>query len=229
MTSFRVLACLAMIGSLPFCLTAQAANEYDFDTTQRPLQTIPPNGATHTIASPVTYTDQNLQLLAPLRILANGELRLVRSQLKVQGNILMETGSRLTVIDSSLLLPNQFSGQYEIRNEGGLLHTERATIGTAYLGTSINQVRLLHLRGTWLARQTVLQGLITLISDGRLGWSGDPRLKGGSVFGDGVYEGDYADAIHLSGVGDAELANGTMNIAFYFDAGTGVTPSSSTM
>ncbi len=197
---------------------AQATNEFDFEPTTLAINTITPNGATHQITTSVTYTGQHLELNAPLTVRAGGELRLVRSVLKVRGNILLEERGRITVIDSALLLPNTFHQQYVWRIEGGLLHTERSTVGGGYVGSSLSQTRLLHLRGTWLARQTVVQGMVTLLSDGRNGWFGNPAWKGGSVFAMGLYEGDRADAIHMSGMGDASLINGTMNVGLYYDA-----------
>ena len=160
---------------LVLCATtrAQAPNEFDFDTTQLAVTTIPPNAATHTIAASVTYTGQNLELRASLTVRAGAELRLVRSVLKVFGQIVMEEGSRVTVIDSSLLLPCQFQRHYELVNEGGLLHTERAVIGSTYAGGTLYQTGMLHQRGTWLARHTTMQGLFTLLGDGRGGWAGD--------------------------------------------------------
>jgi len=214
---------------LPCSVVAQAPNEFDFDTTQLAVTTIPPNGATHAITTAVTYTGQNLVLNAPLVVRANAELRLVRSVLTVHGSILMEDGSRVTVIDSSVLLPNQYQHQYEMRNEGGLLHTERAVIGSGYQGNALHHTRLLHLRGTWVARQTVVQGMGAVLANGRVGWFGDPRHKGGSVFADGLYEGDRADAVHMSGVGDAVLANGTMNVGLYYDAGASTQPVAATI
>lgn len=208
---------------------AQAPGELDFEPAQLPVVTIPPNGAVHTISTPVTYTGQNLVLNAPLVIAAGGELRLVRSTLKVTGSVfvpagnsnravMVQEGGRLTLLDSDLLLPNTFQNQFEFRMEGGLLHTERASIGSAYVGNNLAQTRLLHLRGTWLARHTVVQGLVTIVSDGRTGWFGNPAWKGGSVVAKGMFEGDRADAIHLSGMGDATLVDGTMNVGLYYDA-----------
>jgi hypothetical protein len=212
-------------------LAAQVANEFDFDLSQRPATAIAPNGASHTITSLVTYANQNLTLQAPLVIANGAELRLVGSVLKVFGSILLQDGGRITVIDSSLLLPNTFQGQYEIRQEGGLLYCERAVIGSTRPGgpAGLCQTRYLHLRGTFLARHTALDALVTVLSDGRNGWFGDPRFKGGSVFGDGVYEGEQTDAIHLTGMGDVSLARGTMNIAYYFDAAASAGPSSTTV
>lgn len=208
---------------------AQAANEFDFDPTQLALTTIPPSGATHHISTAVTYTGQNLVLNAPLVVHAGAELRLERSVLKVRGNILLEDGGRITVLDSSLLLPCQFQEQYQLRMDGGLLHTERAVVGATYDGPTLYFTALRLLRGTWLARQTVVQGLVTTLSDGRQGWFGNPALKGGSVFADGLYEGDRADFVHMAGMGDALLANGTMNVALYYDAGSSTQPVAATI
>ncbi|MFY9343243.1 MAG: hypothetical protein WAT39_12175 [Planctomycetota bacterium] len=198
---------------------AQAANEFDFDTTQLPVTVITPNGNPHQITTQVTYTGQNLQLNVPVTVKNNGELRLLRSQLRVFGNIVMEEGGRITVIDSDLLMPCAFQRQFEIRTEGGLLHTERARIGSGYLGGSLFLTRILHLRGTWLARNTIIQSTSLILADGRTGWFGNTAQKGGSLFGIGVYEGDRADFIHMSGMGDVQLANGTMNVSFYYEAG----------
>jgi hypothetical protein len=212
-------------------LAAQVANEFDFDKSQWPATAIAPNGASHTITSLVTYTNQNLTLQAPLVVASGAELRLVGSVLKVFGNVLLQDGGRITVIDSSLLLPNAFQRQYEIRQEGGLLHCERAVIG----GTRPNaqatlfQTRYLHLRGTFLARDTALEAVVTVLANGRTGWFNDPRFKGGSVFGVGVYEGENTDAIHLSGMGDVSLARGTMNLGYYFDASGSAGPASTTI
>lgn len=199
---------------------AQTANEHDFDPTWQPLTTIAPNGSTHVISGLATYTDQNLELNAPLTIAAGGELRLVRCCMRVRGDVLLQDGARLTVVDGSFLLPNQQQQQNELRMEGGLLHTERATIGSDYVGANLAQTRLLHLRGTWLARHTVVQALVTILANGRTGWFGNPLHKGGNIVASGMFEGDRADAVHLCGMGDVTLTDGTMNVAFYYDAGT---------
>ncbi len=216
---------------LALCATAhaQAPNEFDFDATQLAVTTIPPNAATHTIATSITYTGQNLELHAPLTVRAGAELRLERSILKVFGQIVMEEGSRVTVIDSSLLIPCQFQRQYELVNEGGLLHTERAVIGSTYNGATLYQTGMLNHRGTWLARDTVMQSLFTLCGDGRVGWAGNPRFRGGSVFADGLHEGEGADAVHAGGVGDISLANGSANVGFHYDAGSSGPPVFATM
>jgi hypothetical protein len=224
-------------GALPAAVTpwllavaaaAQAPGELDFDPGQLSVVTIAPNGATHVIASPVSYVGQNLLLDAPLTIAAGGELRLERCSLRVRGDVLLQDGARLTVIDSDFLLPNGYQQEHELRIEGGLLHTERATFGSGYVGGNLAQTRLLHLRGTWLARHTVVQGLVTILSDGRGGWFGDPRWKGGSVFARGLFEGDRADAIQMSGMGDGVFVDGTMNVGLYYDAGVAV-PASATI
>jgi hypothetical protein len=201
-------------------VSGQAPNEFDFDPAWQSLTTITPNGSTHVITGLTTYTGQNLELNAPLTIAPGGELRLVRCCLRVRGDVLLQDGARLTVIDGSFLLPNPQQQQNEIRMEGGLLHTERATIGSDYIGANLAQTRLLHLRGTWLARHTVVQALVTILANGRAGWFGNALHKGGNIVGSGVFEGDRADAIHLCGMGDVTLADGTMNVAFYYDAGT---------
>ena len=208
---------------------AQVPNEFDFDRASLPFTTIPPNGSPHTITGLVTYTNQNLQLNAPLTVRSGAELRLNRSILKVFGTIVMEEGSRVTVTDSSLFLPCLYSRQFELINEGGVLHTERAVLGSTHVGTSLSQTFLMLHRGTWLARQTVAQALITLIGDGRQGWLGNPLHKGGAVFADGLYEGQLADAIHAGGMGDVTLANGTMNVGFYFDAAGSPQPSTAVL
>jgi hypothetical protein len=226
----RLLRGLAAALALLATATAQAANEFDFEPAQLPLVTIPPNGPQHQVLTAVTYTGQHLELNAPLVVRTGAELRLVRSRLQVRGNVLLEDGARLTVIDSDFLLPNDYQLQYELRNEGALVHTERARIGSSAGSQGfLFQTRFLHLRGTWLARQTVVQALVTIISDGRTGWFGDPRWKGGSVMADGLYEGDRADAIHASGMGDVLLANGTMNVGFYYDAGSHTGPATATI
>lgn len=222
-------AVFAAIAAVAGNAMAQAANEFDFDPTQLPLATIPPSGATHHIATAVTYTGQNLVLNAPLVVHAGAELRLERSVLRVRGNILLEDGGRITVIDSSLLLPCQFQEQYQLRMDGGLLHTERAVVGATYDGPTLFFTALRLLRGTWLARQTVVQGLVVTLSDGRQGWFGNPALKGGSLFADGLYEGDRADFVHMAGMGDAVLENGTMNVALYYDAGSSTQPVAATI
>lgn len=215
---FAVLTTLVGVLWLPGSLVAQAPNEFDFDANQLAVTTIPPNGAPHAVSTLVTYTNQNLVLNAPLTVHAGAELRLVGSILKVFGDIVMQEGSRITVIDSSLFLPCQYARQYELRNEGGLLHTERAVIGSTRVGNVLTTTFIMNQRGAWLARQTVAQALVSLHGDGRQGWLGNPLWKGGSVFADGLYEGEATDAIHAGGMGDVILANGTMNVGFYFDA-----------
>jgi len=210
-------------------LLAQAPNEFDFDTTQLAVTTIPPNGATHTITTQVTYTDQNLVLNAPLTVRAGAELRLVRSVLKVFGKIVMDEGSHITVIDSSLFLPCQFTSQYELHNEGGLLHTERAVLGSTRVGGVLAHTALVNNRGAWLARHTIAQALICIIGNLRTGHLGNPLFKGGSVSADGLFEGDLADAVHASGMGDVSLANGTMNVGLYYDAGSSTQPAAATL
>lgn len=220
---------LLVVVAVASTVRAQVANEFDFDGTQLPVVTIPPNGSTHTITSPVTYLGQNLALNTSLLVGSGGELVLVRSQLRINGNVTLERGGRITVVDSSLLLGQSFQQQFNFRNQGGLLHTERALFGAAYDTGVLHHTTLFHLRGTWLARDTIVQGLVTIISDGRLGWWGDPALKGGSIFADGLYEGEHCDAIHMSGMGDAVLANGTMNVGLYYDAGSSTQPVTSTI
>jgi hypothetical protein len=210
-------------------LRAQAPNEFDFDTTQLVVTPIPPNGPTHVITTPVTYTGQNLTLHAPLTVRAGGELRLVRSVLRVFGDVLLEEGGRITVLDSSLLLPLQFQHQFDYRNEGGLLHTERAVIGTTRNGGGLYLTQFLNLRGTWLARQTVMQSMGVILADGRSGWGGNPAWKGGSVFAEGLYEGEGADAVHMTGMGDVVLVDGTANVGFYFDAAASGQPGAATV
>lgn len=210
-------------------VAAQAPNEFDYEPASAVAVPITPNGATHVITGQVVYTGQHRTLNAPLEIAAGGELRLVRTALRVFGSVTLREGGRLTVIDSSLLLPCAFQRQYEFRTEGGLLHTERAVFGSGYVGSNLAITRLLHLRGTWLARETVLQGLVTILADGRNGWFGDPRYKGGSVVARGLYEGDRADAVHLSGMGDVTLVDGTMNVGFYYDAAASATANATTV
>jgi hypothetical protein len=210
-------------------VSAQAPNEFDYDPASAAAVAIAPNGATHVVTGQVTYSGQHLTLNAPLEIAAGAELRLVRSALRVFGSVTLREGGRLSVIDSSLLLPCSFQRQYEFRTEGGLLHTERAVIGSGYVGSNLSITRLLHLRGTWLARETVLQGLVTILADGRNGWFGDARYKGGSVVARGLYEGDRADAIHMSGMGDVTLVDGTMNVGFYYDAAAAAATSTTTV
>ncbi len=224
-----LLICVAM-ASLPLATAvAQAANEFDFEPAWLPVTTIAPNGPTHVVSVPTTYVGQNLELNAPLTIAPGAELRLVRCCLRVRGDVLLQDGARLSVIDGSFLLPNAQQQEHEIRMEGGLLLTERATIGSDYIGANLAQTRLLHLRGTWVARHTVVQALVTILADGRNGWFGNQAHKGGSVVASGMFEGDRADAVHLSGMGDVTLADGTMNVAFYYDAGAPTAPAAATI
>ncbi len=104
------------------------------------------------ISSPVTYTGQNLHLNAHVVVQNGGELVLHRVQLRVRGDITIQRGGRITVIDSTLQIASDFTGQFTLWNEGGLLHTERAVLGGTYENGSVHQVRFMHLRGTWLAR-----------------------------------------------------------------------------
>jgi hypothetical protein len=208
--------------------SAQAPNEFDFDTTQLPVTTVAAGSGTVFISSPVTYTAQNLQLNANLVVQNGGELVLQRSHLRVRGDVTIQRGGRITVVDSELLLPCDFTGQFTLWNEGGLLHTERAVLGGAYSNV-IHAARFMHLRGTWLARHTTLQLMGVVIANGANGWYGNPAHRGGSIFADGLFEGDYADAIHMCGVGDAELTNGTMNVGFYYDASAAGQPSAATI
>lgn len=210
--------------ALAGALAAQAPNEFDFDTTQLPVLT-----AAADITASTTYTGENRALTGTLTVRAGAELRLVRSVLTVTGNILMEPGSKVTVIDSSLLLATTGTTRYELRNEGGLLHTERAVLGSAVTSGGLFQSLFLHLRGTWLARQTVVQSLVTTVADGRNGWFGNPLHKGGTVVADGLYEGDRTDAIHMSGMGDGVFANGTMNIGLYLDCAGSAGPGAATI
>jgi hypothetical protein len=203
--------------------SAQVANEFDFDTTQLTVTTLPPGSGTLFVSSPITYTGQNLRLVANLVVQDGGELVLDRSQLVVRGDITIRRGGRISVLDSSLLISSDFTGQFTLWNEGGLLHTERAVLGGAP-SASIHGVRFLHLRGTWLARHTSMQLMGVVIANGPQGWFGNPAHRGGSIFADGLYEGDYADAIHMCGVGDAVLANGTMNVGLYLDAAAAGVP-----
>ncbi len=224
----RLLSSLAAALAAP--AVAQVANEFDFDPRQLPPTTISPNGPVHVISTNTTWAGQNLVLNVPLTIAANAELRVERATLMVHGDVTLHDGGRLTVVDASLLLPNQFQRQHEFRIEGGVVHTERATIGSTHvLGNVLHATRLHLLRGTWLARETVVQALVTILSYGRTGWEGNPLHKGGSVFADGLYEGDRADALHMSGLGDASLANGTMNVALYYDAGVATQPVAATL
>jgi hypothetical protein len=213
---FRAAAAAAMVAAPGL---AQVVNEFDFDVGTLPVVTIPPNGAVHVIATDTVCTGQNLVLNAALEIRPGAELRLVNSRLTVHGGVTVRDGGRLTVIDSSLLLPNQWQMQREFRIEGGVVHTERATIGSTWTSGYLQQTRFLHLRGAWVARETVVQALVPILSYGRGGWDGNPDHKGGSLFADGMYQGDRADGIHASGLGDVTLANGAMNVAFYYDAG----------
>lgn len=213
---------------LACAVPAQVTNELDFDTTQLPVATVPPNGSTHTISASTTFVGQHLELHAPLLVPSGVELRLERSILKVFGDIRIEDGGRLSVIDSDLLMPCQYQLQYRLWVVGGLLHTERAVIGGGRVGSQLYWTTILLLRGTWLARQTVLQATGVTLSSGRTGFGGNPLWKGGSLFADGLWEGDSSDAIQMSGVGDATLANGTMNVALYYDAGANPAPASVT-
>lgn len=222
--SSRFRAGLCWGAALAGGLAAQAPNEFDFDTTQLPVL-----AAASDITASTTYTGENRALTGSLTVRAGAELRLVRSVLTVTGNILMEPGSKVTVIDSSLLLATTGTTRYELRNEGGLLHTERAVIGSAVTSGGLFQSLFLHLRGTWLARQTVVQAVVTSIAHGRDGWFGNPLHKGGSVVADGLYEGDRTDAIQMSGMGDGVFANGTMNIGLHFDAAASSGPAAATI
>jgi hypothetical protein len=216
-----------VIAAMP--TAAQVVNEFDFDTTQLPVTTIPAGSGTWTITSPVTYSAQSLQLTGNIVVAAGGELLLERSHLVVRGDITLRRGGRITVLDSSLLIASDFTGQFNLTMEGGLLHTERAVLGGAYANGTIHLVRFLHLRGTWLARQTTVQASGALLANGAQGWYGNPDHRGGSIFADGLYEGDYADAIHMSGVGDVVLANGTMNVGLYYEANSAGQPSAATI
>lgn len=198
---------------------AQAPNEFDFDTTKLAVTDITPSvGATLTITAPTLYTGQNLRLNAHLIVQSGGELVLDRSRLSVHGDIRLLPGGRITVLDSTIEIDSDNSSQFTLWNEGGLLHTERAVLGGTYDTNSVHQIVFMHLRGTWLARQTTMQAVGVVIADGPTGWYGNPNHRGGSIFADGLYLGDYADAIHMVGLGDAVLANGTMNVGLYYDA-----------
>lgn len=226
----RTLCSVIVLGAAP--LAGQAPNEFDFDPGTGASSTLPPNGAVHTITGRVVLSGQHLLLSAPLLVASGAELRLDHCTLEVAGTVTMQEGCRVTVVDSALLLRGgaQPPGQpaYEFRMEGGVLQTERALIGSGYVNGNLAQVRLLSLRGTWLARQTVTQALITILADGRTGWYGNPLYRGGSVLADGLYEGDRTDAIHMSGMGDATLANGAMNVGLYFDAAGSAVASAAT-
>ena len=156
---------------------AQAVNEFDFDTAQLPITQPWPLGQPFTISTEVAFVGQNLEHNATLTILAGAELRLVNSELRVLGNIVMQEGSRLTLIDSSLFLPSQPGVPiFELQNEGGFLYTERSVIGGARNSTgAFNQTRFRHHRGTWLARQTVSQAFIRLTGAGAGGDNGVQR------------------------------------------------------
>jgi hypothetical protein len=212
-------------------LRSQVQNEFDFDPVRLPQTVVNlPSGATqHVVQGLVTITDTNRRYVGPMVVRSGAELRIARSSVELLGDLTLEDGSVLRVIDADFLLPNPSQREHEIVNEGALIHTERARFGSGYVGTALNQTRLLHLRGTWLARDTVVQGLITIVSNGRNGWFGDPRYKGGSTFAVGMYEGDRADALHLAGMGDADLANGTMNVGLYYEAGGHTAPQSATI
>lgn len=213
-------------------LRTQAPGEFDFDATQLPLVGIIANNqpavGSHTITGQVVYTGQNLELNAALQIASGAELRLVDSVLVVRGNVTIGDRARLVLIGSTLSLPCVSQGQFQLRNEG-YLHTERSQIGSGYVGSTLVQTTLLHLRGTWLARDTVVQGLVTLLANGRSGHLGNPYYRGGSVFAKGLYEGDRADAVHMIGMGDGEFIDGTMNIGLYFDASGSAGPASLTI
>lgn len=209
--------------------TAQVANEFDHDTTQLPLTTLPPGTGTVQITTPLTFTGQNLQLDAHVVVQNGGELVLDRSHLRVRGDITIRPGGRITVLDSTLEIDSDFTGQHTLWNEGGLLHTERAVLGGTYDSSSVHQIRFMHLRGTWLARQTTLQAMGVVIANGPTGWYGNPAHRGGSIFADGLFAGDFADAIHMCGLGDAVLGHGTMNVGFYYDAAAAGQPSAATI
>tara|TARA_R110002072_G_scaffold243682_4_gene402844 strand:- start:17381 stop:19801 length:2421 start_codon:yes stop_codon:yes gene_type:complete len=226
------LSLLATAASLSSSLIGQAPNEFDFDTHEYGVTQISPNGpngTTHEIIGFVSYADARLELPADLIVRTGGELVLSNCELIVDGAVLLEDGSRLTVLDSSFLIHNDFQHQHEMTNHGGLLHTERSLFGSQGNNGLIPQCRFRHLRGTWVARHTVLQGLITQLSEGRHGWGGDPSLPGGTLWADGLYSGNRADAIHVGGLGDALLANGTMNVAFYYDAEGATQPIAATI
>lgn len=235
-SSVRGVACLLAACALPLtAATAQVANEFDFDVKQLPLSRPWNPSATvavaHTLAASTTFTNQNCEHRGNLTVPAGVELRLVNAELRVLGNIVMQEGSRITLLDSSLFLPTQQGvPMFELQNEGGLLHTERSVIGGARNSSgSFNQSRFRHHRGTWLARHTVAQAFICLLGNGSVGYQGNLRFRGGSVFADGLYEGDLADAVHAMGMGDVSLANGTMNVGFYVDANQATAPGSLTV
>jgi hypothetical protein len=167
--SARILVAFSVV-TVADAAAAQAPNEFDFDTTQLPLTTIPPGSGTLQIASRVAYTAQNLQLVANVVVQNGGEFVLDRSHLRLRGNLTIQRGGRVTVLDSSLLVASDYSGQFGLIIEGGLLHTERAVIGSAYVNNTIHHMRFLHLRGTWLARQTTIQATGALLANGPQGW-----------------------------------------------------------
>lgn len=229
----RSTASCFVVAALGAALTGQAPGELDFAPAMLPLvdvtSVLSQGSAPVVLTTPLTLVGQNLELHVPLTIAAGGDLQLVRSSLRVYGEVKVLPGGRLSVVDSELTLPNQFQNQFELRVEGGLLHSERATIGSGYLGGLLQQTRLLLLRGTWLARHTVVQGLVTTIGEGRAGWQGNPQWRGGTLVAKGLFEGDRADAMHFASLGDGELVDGTMNVGLYVDVGAATAPSTSVL
>jgi hypothetical protein len=143
---------------------------------------------------------------------AGGELRVRNAHVVVVGDVVLGIHGELHVTDSTFRLQNRWQSEHNYTWREGKLVTERAVIGGTPYATATFWLN----NGLWIARQTTIEhsGGI-LLGWSRHGYLGDPTQRGGTLIADGLFQGNVADALHMSGWGDATVSNSDFAIGLY--------------
>ncbi len=158
-----------------------------------------------------------------LIVRAGGTLILEDVFLQMRGDIILEEGGLIRIVDSEISLQCSRPLEFNVNWKGGHLSTLRTLIGG---DTLLRQTTTFNLDwGLWTARDTVVENSAGILIGAYAGRQGDLRRRGGRLVADGLFGGRGGDFISMSGFGEAVLKNSAFGIVMrlYEASGQGAT------
>lgn len=143
-----------------------------------------------------------------LIVRAGGQLSIERSHVELVGDLILEQGGTLRIVDSTFLLRLGQPSQFIYLWRGGWLDTLRTTIGGWEARSYTTGLKLKN--GLWTARDTTIVGSGGIL----IGETAAPLAEqGGTLIADGLFSGRIGDFVHMQGRGNATLRNSNVGIS----------------
>lgn len=143
-----------------------------------------------------------------LIVRAGGQITIDKAHVELVGDLILEQGGSMRIVDSTFLLRLGQPGQFIYLWRGGWLDTLRTTIGGWEARSYTTGFKLNN--GLWTARDTTVVGTGGIL----IGETAAPLAEqGGTLIADGMFSGRIGDFIHMQGRGNATVRNSHVGIS----------------